>query len=126
MSLRRLTESSATFRSPTSGELNQRVKFRRRTDMPVDTAWLKPEFSREFKTWAKVRQVGDTVRIGTAQIDNAITHKITIRYREGVDTDFEIIHGGMVYRVKGAEKLNGQKRFLQISCEELSEINDDG
>lgn len=126
MSLRRLTESSATFRSPTVGELNQRVEFRRRTDMPVDTAWLKPEFSGGFKTWAKLRPVGDTVRIDTAQIDNAITHKITIRYREGIDTDFEILHDGMLYRVKGAEKLNGQKRFLQISCEELTEVSDDG
>ncbi|EOT7596744.1 phage head closure protein, partial [Yersinia enterocolitica] len=102
MTQRRLTEVTATYRTPSIGELNKRAQFRTREDVPgnghmgVDTV-----YHNTFDTWAKLSAIGDTVRIGSMQIDVAITHRIVIRYRTGVTTDDEVVINKMVYRVKG-------------------------
>ncbi|MBX9498466.1 phage head closure protein, partial [Yersinia enterocolitica] len=61
-------------------------------------------------------------RIGSVQIDVAITHRIVIRYRAGVTTDDEVVIAGMVYRVKGTTNLNEAGRFLIITAEELGTV----
>lgn len=55
----------------------------------------------------------------TAQTDNAITHYITIRWRRGITTDFEVANGDEVYRVKRVRDLNSKRRFLLLECTEL-------
>lgn len=126
---RRTTEISATYRSPSPGDLNRRAHFRTREDVPgnghmgVDTV-----YHNTFGAWAKLSSVGESVRIGSVQIDAAITHKIIIRFRAGVTTDDEVVIDGMVYRIKGVSDLNDERRFLVINVEELGavEVIDNG
>ncbi|CNF82875.1 TPA: phage head closure protein [Yersinia enterocolitica] len=123
MTQRRFTEINATYRSPAPGELNKRAQFRTREDVPgnghmgVDTV-----YHNTFDSWAKLAAIGDSVRIGSVQIDAAITHRIVIRYRTGVTTDDEVVINKMVYRVKGTTNLNEASRFLVITAEELGSV----
>ncbi|WP_127958086.1 phage head closure protein [Serratia microhaemolytica] len=123
MSKRRYAEISSTYRPPAEGELNRRAQFRTREDVPgsghmgVDSV-----YHNTFKTWAKLSAVGDSVRIDSMQVDAAITHRIIIRYRQGITTDGEVVISGMVYRIKGAKDLNDERRFLVISAEELGTV----
>ncbi|CQH41038.1 TPA: phage head closure protein [Yersinia enterocolitica] len=123
MTQRRFTEINATYRPPAPGELNKRAQFRTREDVPgnghmgVDTV-----YHNTFDTWAKLSAIGDSVRIGSVQIDVAITHRIVIRYRMGITTDDEVVINKMVYRVKGTTNLNEANRFLVITAEELGAV----
>lgn len=119
MSLRRLSETNATFRFPAAGEMDKRVAFRQRVDEPSGDYGSEPTFINGFTAWAKVSQVGAATYQASVQSDSIITHYITIRYRRGVTSDFEAVLDGQVYRIRRARDLNSKRRFLLMECEEL-------
>jgi SPP1 family predicted phage head-tail adaptor len=121
---RRTTEISATYRSPGPSELNRRAHFRTREDVPGDGHMgVDTVYHNTFSAWAKLSAVGDSIRVGSMQVDAAITHRVVIRYRSGVTTDNEVQIGDSVYRVKGFTNLNDAGRFLVISVEELGSVD---
>ncbi|MBC6499936.1 phage head closure protein [Citrobacter freundii] len=113
---RRSTNTSALYTMPDPGELDQRVVLRERVDVPSDDFGTEPEYPVSFNAWAKVVQTSATTYQETAQTDNAITHYITIRWRRGITTDFEVAKGDEVYRVKRVRDLNSKRRFLLLEC----------
>ena len=52
-----------------------------------------------------------------------MTHRITIRYRNGITNDWEAVvgegEGATVYRVRRSSHLNGKRRFTVLEVEEL-------
>lgn len=116
---RRSTNTSALYTMPDPGELDQRVVLRERVDVPADDFGTEPEYPVLFKAWAKVLQTSATTYQETAQTDNAISHYITLRWRSGITSDFEVVNGDEVYRVKRARDLNSKRRFLLLECTEL-------
>jgi head-tail adaptor len=106
------------------GELNKRVTFRRRTDLPNDDMAITPFYSDEFTRWARLRQVGGAQYQGSVQIGSVITHRITVRFLLGLTVDHEAfisLHDGTerVFRIKKITELAEGGRFLQLDVEEL-------
>lgn len=115
----RQAQTSATYLLPDPGELDKRVWLRKRVDVPADDFGTEPEYPVLFPAWAKVVQTSATTYQDTAQTDNVITHYITIRWRRDITSDFEVVKGDEVYRVKRGRDLNGKRRFLLLECTEL-------
>jgi len=122
----RLTQSSATYELPGAGDLNKRIYLRQRIDQPADDGGTDSVYQNEKDVWAKVRQVGATTYHESVQADDTITHYMTIRYRRGITSDFEVVYGGYVYRVKRLRDLNSAGRYLLLECEELRAVDSDG
>lgn len=118
----RQAQTSATYLLPDPGELNKRVSIRQRIDSPSDDMGTEPTYPVQFPAWAKVVQTSATTYQETAQTDNVITHYITIRWRRGITTDFEVVLNDLVYRVKRARDLNSERRYLLLECTELGEF----
>lgn len=115
----RQAQASATYLLPDPGELNKRVNIRQRVDSPSDDMGTEPTYPVQFPAWAKVVQTSATTYQETAQTDNVITHYITIRWRRGITSDFEVVLDELVYRVKRARDLNSMRRYLLLECTEL-------
>lgn len=115
----RQAQASATYLLPDPGELNKRVNIRQRVDSPSDDMGTEPTYPVQFPAWAKVVQTSATTYQETAQTDNVITHYITIRWRRGITSDFEVVLDERVYRVKRARDLNSKRRFMLLECTEL-------
>ncbi|MBA8330724.1 phage head closure protein [Citrobacter freundii] len=118
----RQAQTSATYLLPDPGELDKRVRLRLRVDTPSADFGVEPDYPVSFLAWAKVVQTSATTYQETAQTDEAVTHYITIRYRRGITSDFEVVHDGKVYRVRRGRDLNGKRRFLLLECTELGEF----
>ncbi len=118
----RQTQASATYLLPQPGELNKRVVIRQREDVPVNGFGVTPFYPEQFPAWAKISQTSATTYRETAQTDNAVTHYVIIRWRRGITSDFEVVHGEQVYRVQRGRDLNDQRRFLLLECTELGEF----
>ncbi|MFK5173462.1 head-tail adaptor protein, partial [Propionibacterium freudenreichii] len=69
--------------------------------------------------WTTFAQTSATTYQETAQTDNAITHYITVRWHRGITSDFEVVQGEQVYRVRRGRDLNGKRRYLLLECTEL-------
>lgn len=122
----RSSNTSAVFTLPDPGELNKRIHLRQRIDQPAADYGTEPFYQNEKDVWAKIRQVGATTYHESAQADNIITHYMTIRYRRGITSDFEVVSGGSVYRVKRLRDLNSAGRYLLLECEELGADESNG
>lgn len=123
---RSLTEVNATYRLPQPGELNERLQFRTRQDVPIPGGGTEPVYTEAFSVWGRVRQVSDSAYLNSMQTDEKITHVIVIRYRADITNSMEVVRGGSVFRVVRAGALNDGKRFSRISVKELgAEIPDD-
>ncbi|WBM69134.1 phage head closure protein [Buttiauxella sp. WJP83] len=118
----RQAQTSATYLLPDPGELNKRVEIRHRIDKPSDDFGVEPEYPVSFPAWAKIVQTSATTYQATAQTDDVITHYITVRWRREITSDFEVVHGNQVFRVKRRRDLNGKRRFLLLECTELGEL----
>lgn len=121
----RLTQSSATYELPGAGDLNKRIHLRQRIDQAAADYGTEPVYQNEKDVWAKIRQVGATTYHESVQADDTITHYMTIRYRRGITSDFEVVYGGYVYRVKRLRDLNSAGRYLLLECEELRAVDSD-
>ncbi|HHA1285355.1 TPA: phage head closure protein [Enterobacter roggenkampii] len=119
----RQAQTSATYLLPDPGELDKRVSIRQRVDSPSDDMGTEPTYPVQFPAWAKVVQSSATTYQETAQTDNVITHYITIRWRSGITSDFEVVQGDQVFRVKRARDLNSKRRFLLLECTELGVVS---
>lgn len=115
----RQAQTSATYLLPDPGELDKRVLLRKRVDVPAADLGTRPDYPVSFPAWAKVVQTSATTYQETAQTDNAITHYITVRWRRGITSDFEVVQGEQVYRVRRARDLNSKRRYLLLECTEL-------
>lgn len=123
---RRSSNTSAVFTLPDPGELNKRIHLRQRIDQAAADYGTEPVYQNEKDVWAKVRQVGATTYHESVQADDIITHYMTIRYRRGITSDFEVVYSGFVYRVKRLRDLNSASRYLLMECEELRAVDSDG
>ncbi|EKN2322773.1 phage head closure protein [Salmonella enterica] len=122
---RSLTEQRKTYREPEDGELDCRVEFRTRHDAPSPGGGTQPVYTSTFKTWGKFRQVSGSAYLHSVQVQETITHTVTIRYRR-VTNDMEAVIDGSVYRVMRAGAMNGEKNFIYIELKELgAETPDD-
>lgn len=125
---RTLTEQRQTYREPEDGELDCRVEFRARQDVPATNGGTQPVYTSMFKTWGKFRQVSGSAYLHSMQVQETITHTLTIRRRK-ITTDMEAVIDGSVYRVVRSGSLNGQgepNTFTHIELKELgAEVPDD-
>lgn len=122
----RSSNTSAVFTLPDPGELNKRIHLRQRIDQAAADYGTEPVYQNEKDVWAKVRQVGATTYHESVQADDIITHYMTIRYLKGITSDFEVVYGGNIYRVKRLRDLNSAGRYLLMECEELGAVERDG
>ncbi|QGP84380.1 phage head closure protein [Leclercia adecarboxylata] len=115
----RQAQTSATYLLPDPGEMDKRVLLRKRVDVPAADLGTRPDYPESYPVWAKVVQTSATTYQETAQTDNAITHYITVRWRRGITSDFEVVQGEQVYRVRRGRDLNGKRRYLLLECTDL-------
>lgn len=108
------------LKEPGAGDLNRRVIVRRRVDVPALDQGLEQTFPEASPRWARIEPAGAAVYSGSVQIDDAVTHRITMRYLDGLTNAHEVVHGSRVYRVKRVTDMNGGHRFTMLDVEELS------
>ncbi|AIO33467.1 hypothetical protein BPS26883_06146 [Burkholderia pseudomultivorans] len=107
------------MRAPRIGELDRRIQLRERRDYPYRDADVESAYPTQRKRWAKIEPVGAAVYSGSVQIDEKVTHRIFLRYVDGVTSDYEAVYRDQVFRVRRVGDLNGVRRFTVLEVEEI-------
>lgn len=114
------------YKEPGAGELNKHITLRRRDDIPADDMGLDSLFSELNPRWARIEPVGSAVYTDSAQTDDKITHRVTLRFRKGITSAYEVTHQNTLYRVKRGFDMNGRGRFVVLEVEELGPVRAGG
>lgn len=104
------------MKRPGIGELGTRAVIARWRDVPMDGSATASSYDPVATVWAKVEAVGGAIYLGSIQVGDTITHRITIRRRTDVTARHVIEAKGRRYRVRRATDL--QERFTVLDCEE--------
>lgn len=107
------------MRAPKIGELDKRAVILVRQDRPAGGFDVVETYSPVATRWAKREPVGGSVYVGSAQVGNAITHRIFIRLMDGLGLSHVVDCDGMRHAVKRSTDLNGAGRFTVLEVEEL-------
>jgi SPP1 family predicted phage head-tail adaptor len=108
--------SSAGYRA---GQLRHRVTISLRLDVPDGFADLESTYSGQKTVWAGLFPVGGATWIGSQQTGTQITHRIVIRYLEGITSDHEITCGSRRFRIRRVSDWEERGSWTLMDCEEL-------
>lgn len=106
-----------------AGKLRHRVTLQRneQTQDPKKGAML-DHWVDVSPLWASVEPLSVRDFIAAHAVQSAVSHRLTIRYRPGVQAGMRVLHGAAMYRVLGVLPDKGSGReYLTLPCEELSQ-----
>lgn len=104
----------------TAGRLRHRLVLEDFAQTPDEEISLTETFGEIGRTWGEVTGIGDAIYAATAQLEESVTHRITIRWRPVQTFDhISRASGGQRWRVRGIRDPDGTRRFLQIEAEEI-------
>ncbi|MCL9653566.1 head-tail adaptor protein [Pseudomonas protegens] len=107
------------MREPSAGEFDRRILIRLRSDKPAANLGVVPVFSTEKQRWAKIEPVGTAVYNAGVQVDNRVTHRVTLYLLAGMSEAHEVVYAGTIYRVRRVAEMNGGRRYTLLEVEEL-------
>lgn len=105
---------------PTIGEMRHRVTIEQKTRGASDGAGgvISETWTTFAEVWAKLEpQVGREI-VAADQNVHRLTHRVTIRHREGVTAAMRIKYQGRTLGILGLRELLENGRWLEIQCEE--------
>ncbi len=72
-----------------------------------------------FKTvWAEILPTSSNERLFAEKVEEMRTHKITIRYLEGISANMRIVYQGRIFQIKGIRREKEQKFWHLIDARE--------
>lgn len=102
-----------------AGQLRHRVVIALRQDVPDAFTSLEATFSSPDPLWAAIFPVSGATWVGSQQIGSQITHRIVVRYQEGITSDHEITKGTRRFRIRRVSDWEERGRWTVMECEEL-------
>jgi SPP1 family predicted phage head-tail adaptor len=68
--------------------------------------------------WANVEPLRGDERLRAMQLEDVVTHKITIRYRPGITARMRVKFGARLLNIRAVIDPQEQQRVLELMCEE--------
>ncbi len=69
--------------------------------------------------WAAVEGLGGRLYFEAQQTDQQSDHKITIRWRRGIEPGMTVRHDGREYTIQAVADKEGHRRWLELICREV-------
>ena len=70
--------------------------------------------------WARIEPLSGAERLMAERLEAAVTHRVTIRFREGVTHEMRFSIGSRLFGIRAIRDLEERHRYLETICEEVS------
>ena len=101
------------------GQLRHQVVIALRHDVPDAFTSLDAVYTVPRTVWAALLPVSGATWVGSQQIDSQITHRIAVRYLDGITSDHEVTCGARRFRIRRVSDWEERGRWTLMDCEEL-------
>ena len=112
-------ETSMTPR-PTLGARARRFVLELPLDSPDGFGGVIRRYAAGPQLWGAIALVKGDERVRADRPEQAVTHRVTLRYREGVTAAMRLTCGLRRFRIKAAADPDGRRRDLVCLVEEVS------
>jgi SPP1 family predicted phage head-tail adaptor len=100
------------------GKLRHRMDLQYYTETQDATYRTLKRWITVARIWGEIEPVKGLVTFDTKQMNETVTHKITIRYRESITTENWLYMDSRRFRVRFVRNLKETNRYLELLCEE--------
>lgn len=70
------------------------------------------------KVWAAIQPLRGTERLRAQQLEESITHRITLRYRADIRPSHRVNFKGRIFNIRSVTNVEERNRWLELMCEE--------
>lgn len=67
---------------------------------------------------AKIQPLRGNERLRAMQLEDTVTHRITMRYRAGITAKMRVKFGARLFNIRAVIDPEERNRFLELMCEE--------
>ena len=102
------------------GALRNRVSLEMRQQAADGSTGIAETFALVDQVWGAVEATRGSVYIGSIQVGEAITHRITLRWVDPSSfTHLSVNEGAQRFRKRDARDPDGRRRWLEVMAEEM-------
>lgn len=102
------------------GALRNRVTLEMRQQAADAGTGIAETFATVAEVWGAVEATRGSVYIGSIQVGEAITHRITLRWLDPTTfTHLSVNEGAQRFRKRDARDPDGRRRWLEVMAEEM-------
>ena len=69
--------------------------------------------------WAAIEPLRGNERYTAQQVQSTLTHKVTIRYREGIKPQMRLTYEGRIFDIESVIDIEERHRWLELLCSEV-------
>ena len=100
------------------GKLRHRLIFQSETPLPDGAHGHTSRWDNFVTVWGNVEPLSGRELYYSQQIKNTISHKATVRYREGFTEGMRIIHGTRIFAIESIINIEEKNIFISMRCSE--------
>lgn len=101
-----------------AGALRHRVTLQSAAETPDGGGGFTTAWSDVATVWAAIEPLKGTERLRAEQLENPVTHRVTIRHRAGVTAKMRVAFGARVFNIRAVINPEERNRRLELLCEE--------
>jgi SPP1 family predicted phage head-tail adaptor len=106
--------------APESGALRRRLRLERPLDAPDDIGGVSRSWTLEATVWAQLTSLKGLTRLQGERLEQAITHRVVMRWRAGVSGEMRLVMGQRVFAIRSVRDPDEGRRALVLDCEETT------
>lgn len=101
-----------------AGEFNRRIFFQRAVTTDDGYGGKPMTWINCGEAWAKIEPLSGNEYFEAHNIQNVVSHRITIRYRTDIREDMRISAGGEAFEIESILDIEQGHQFMAIMCTE--------
>lgn len=75
-------------------------------------------WSTSATVWARVTPIGGREQVQAQQVQDSVTHRVTIRYRPGLNAGMRLLWGSKPLNIRAVTNPDEKKKYLELLTEE--------
>ncbi|WP_158738629.1 phage head closure protein [Alteribacillus sp. YIM 98480] len=102
-----------------SGKLRQRILIQNEESVRQPGGTYETEWVTFLESWARVVPLSGTERYQAQQVQSKLSHRVEMRYREGVKPQMRVKYGDRIFEIEAVLNLNEMNREIHLMCSEV-------
>lgn len=100
------------------GDFRHRITFQKEVKVSDGYKGFTVTWQDVITVWASVDPLSGREYFYAHQIQNAISHRIRIRYRTDIKEEMRIRHGNRYFSIESIIDIGERREFLELRCQE--------
>lgn len=104
---------------PTINRMRERFTIEAPVDLPDGAGGVTRTWAEAGAVWAAIEAIGGTFRFATERAAQAITHRLSMRWRDDLTPLHRLRNGTRVYEIRSVHDADMERRFLVVLTTEI-------